>query len=761
MNRSNHEGIRQILGRVKRDEFVGRTTELQRLVSHATQAAHLENTAYQDADRGLLVLLAPLAGVSELLRQVYDELFNKREVVPIFFKLPETETTAVSASIEFLTTFLIQYIGFRRDEPTLCRLSLTLNELVKLAPSADLPWIEELIEGYNSQRFCQNDRELVRFCLNAPNRVPAGHGLPFIMIDAVRLTNYADSAVPLATEIVRALTCSNLPFALAGLRREILNAVTRAGGKVELLEMMRLDRLDEDDARNLVTSAARRQHVAINDETRDLLVQQLEGSPFFMSAMLQAAHEKNLPLDSYLACERVYVDELMGGRLNRHFTCVLEHAAPGPEIRATVVRLLSEAVPSDSLESWRKRLNIESVELEHLLRALHIQELINWDGETIDSSGASNVWKDYLISRFRLDALREPRVLVVADVMADALKRAPQTIARHYRRAASFRLRELLGEFNCQRVPKRLFDFAEFSATYKGATREEIEAGLDADSELLRLPQVFHTASWTSFSPELRQFGGEDSVVARGFECGAYTDANEIFWLVAKVNSKLEADRDLTAAWLDRLENVARHLGFSRTQSWVIATEGFSAEAIALLRERNAYGSSQQQLELLSARFSETAAAQPRSEEANEFTFILPMGSDNELLAATTIEQVARRLSFSPEAINQIKTAVVEACINAAEHSLSPDRKIYQRFRFENDKLVITISSRGVLPQNIQGHIEEKSSEQVRHEENGDETEQRRGWGLKLIKALMDEVEFERVDEGTRLRMTKYLRKSA
>ena len=74
---------------------------------------------------------------------------------------------------------------------------------------------------------------------------------------------------------------------------------------------------------------------------------------------------------------------------------------------------------------------------------------------------------------------------------------------------------------------------------------------------------------------------------------------------------------------------------------------------------------------------------------------------------------------------------------------------------------MITISSRGILPQNIQGHIEENQREQIRHGDNGEETEQRRGWGLKLIKALMDEVEFERVDEGTRLRMTKYLRKSA
>jgi len=151
----NHE--RQILGRVKRDEFVGRTSELQRVVAHATHVNGLDRARAPEPGRGLLVLLAPLAGVSELLRQAYDELFNKREVAPIFFALPETETTAVSAAIEFLTTFLMQYIGFRRDEPSLCRLSLTLNELIKLAPSADLPWIEELVEAYKRQRFCRRN----------------------------------------------------------------------------------------------------------------------------------------------------------------------------------------------------------------------------------------------------------------------------------------------------------------------------------------------------------------------------------------------------------------------------------------------------------------------------------------------------------------------------------------------------------------------------------------------------------------------------
>lgn len=763
MKKNSPKDNRQILGRVKRDEFVGRAVELERIVSYATNAP-----GAGDDTRGLLILMAPLAGVSELLRQAFDAVFDRRNgVVPIYFSLPQTETTAVSAAIEFLNTFLLQYIAHRRDEPSLCQLSLTLNDLVQLAPAADLKWIEALVEAYNRQRFGQDDRELVRFCLNAPRRVPASIARPFVLLDVVQLSNYGDSPVPLATEIIKALRFSGSPFVLAGLRREVLGAVARAGGGSDAFDVMRLEPLREEDARQLVSSAARRQQVPLNDETRDLLVQQLEGSPFFMTAMLQAAREKSQPLDSYLACERLYVDELMGGRLNRHFSAVLERVAPEADTRAALVRLLCEWLPAGqhtaSFESWRKRLKLDSARVEHILRALHIQELINWDGETINVDSGSSVWKDYLRSRFRLDALREPRALVVADVMADALKRAPQTIARHYRRSASLRLRELLGRFNSQRVPARLFNFAEFAGEYKGATPEEIAVGLDADTNLLRLPQVFHTASGVSFSSELRNFGEEGSVVAHAFEGATYTDANEVVWLAAKVDSKLAADRLLVDTWCDRLENLARQSGFVRTQIWLLANEGFNEEASELLRERNAFGSSQQQFEILAARLSDEARAIAHSEEGNEFELILPMGADNELLAATTVEQVARRLDFTPAAINQIKTAIVEACINASEHSLSPERKIYQRFRVEDDKLVITISSRGIVPSNINGNAlkdpEEAEGEQIRHDECGNEAEQRRGWGLKLIKTLMDEVEFERVDEGTSLRMTKYLRK--
>ena len=153
-------------------------------------------------------------------------------------------------------------------------------------------------------------------------------------------------------------------------------------------------------------------------------------------------------------------------------------------------------------------------------------------------------------------------------------------------------------------------------------------------------------------------------------------------------------------------------------------------------------------MEFLTSRI-QSDASQPPSPTADEYEMVIPMGDDSELIAAHTVEQIARRVKFRPEAINQIKTALVEACINAAEHSLSPDRKIYQRFVVEGDKLVVTVTSRGVVPEHVAGQVSESTVDQG----NG---ASRRGWGLKLIKTLMDEVEFERVDDGTQLIPTTF-----
>jgi len=745
---SRSENFRRVLGRVVQQDVVGRAAELDRIMTQAERA----NTG-----RGLLVLMEPSAGVSELLRQTYDQIFNRRsDLIPIYFAIRRNETTAVSAAIEFLNTFVQQYIAYRRDEPVVSDAPLTLQELVELAPAADLEWIEQLVESYNRLRFSNDDKALVRFCLGAPQRIPAVRGRAFVMLDGSQLAEYLNGAVVLGTEILRVFTRGSFSFVLAGLRRQILEAAHDAECNFELLDVLRLEQLDPTEAAKLVEHVARRQQVATNEAARDLIVQQFAGSPFFINIFLQAAREKRAALLSYLDCERLYVDELFGGHIHRHFADLLEEISPRLDTRHLLIRLLWEAAAGEeqvsTFEIWRKRLHMAASELEDVLHRLHVQEFVNWDETTVEAGTGPQAWKDYLKIRYRLDVMSEPRALVVADMLAASLKRAPHTMARHYRQIANAGLRDLISRFNCQQVPAVLFNYGNFSTKYKGAESETFISGLETETEFIKLPQTIHLASCAAFMSDMRQICEEEHcLVAHAFEEGSYSDSREVIWLAADIESKLEVDVGVARAWCDRFESMAERLGFSRFQIWLISNEGFVEEASKLLDRRKAFGSSRQQLELLASRVRDTVPSQVvQSAEPDEFLVVVPMGEDNELIAANTAEQIAKRLTFRPEAINQIKTAIVEACINASEHSFSPDRKIYQRFRVESDRLVITISSRGIVPADLNGAKTGTEAKQA--------AEERRGWGLKLIRTLMDEVEFERVDDGTSLRMTKYLR---
>jgi serine/threonine-protein kinase RsbW len=730
-----------ILGRVARADFVGRDAELQRIVNLARR---------ETAERGLFLLAPPGAGLSELLRQSYDALFHDELAIPIYFAWSLHDRTASAAARHFLQTFLLQLTAYRRREPALIDAHPTLNDLLQLAAPSDYVWLEQLLESYEQVRADGDERQLVRLCLSAPQRAAAGGVTTVLLFDDVHLAEHLSGETALGAEVARACIRAGTPFVIAGLRRRVLEVVSAADMLFEQTGTLHLDLLSEADARSLIERWAARRQIRLNGATCDLIVQELKGRPFFLTALLRAAQEAKEDLDSFLACQRLYVDELLGGRINRRFAEVWERIVPNGAMRRAFVRALYEtanAVQGQSpVEAWLKRLSMSSDEVQRTLRQMHAQELINFSGTFIEVAD-DTVWRDYLEITYRLEVAAERRALVVADTLLSLLMRAPQTMARRYRSEAALHLRELLARFNCQRVPASLLHYDRFSRMYKGMESEAIASALDAETDLVLLPQIIHTAPCLAFHQSFERLCEEaQCVVAHGFDAGQYAEANQIVWLAAEIEAKVEVGRALAEMWHNRLVELARSCGFKRFRVWLVAPAGFSAEACEFLREREAYGSNRQQLEFLTARLSVPLSKSTTEAQADEFEMVIPIGEDTELIAAHTVEQIARRLNFEPEAINQIKVALVEACLNVAEHSLSPERKIYQRFRAESDRLVITVWSRGVA-----FHGEPNN--------NGKQTSGRskRGLGLKLIRTLMDEVEFKRVDDGACLRMTKYL----
>jgi serine/threonine-protein kinase RsbW len=750
--------IRRILSRAAPDLFLGRDDALRQIAAL---------TPHVSGPRGLLVLAAPGAGATELLRQSFDRLFRQHGAAsPVYFQWSQRDRTAAAAARRFLHAFLSQLVAHRRDDPSYVNQPPPLRDLIDLADPSDYEWIERLVVAFERARDRSDERSLVNLCLSAPQLAARRGARAVVMFDDVHAAERLEGEQSLGLEIAQAAVHSDVPFVLAGLRRGLLDVLNGGNSpyRFDGFDAVGLDNLSDADARTLVERLAYAHRVALNDETRDLVVQQLGGNPHLITSFVQAAARARAGLTSFRDCQRLYVDELLGGRINRRFNHVLEGIAPAPATRRALVRVLYDSAVNSGgkspAEAWRRRLELEPEQLYPVMSALHTHELASFNATFMEMS-ADTVWRDYLKASYRLQVAAEPRALVVAETLVETLKRAPQAMARHYRRAAALGLRDLLARFNAQRVPASLLHHDRYSRLYRGTDPEETSAGLDAETDLVRLPQVVHAASCEAFHPSMRQACDEERcAVAHGFDAAPYTDASEIVWIAAEIEGRMEIGRALTEVWLDRLAQVAGACGFKRTRLWLVSPEGFTPEASELLHAREAFGSSRRQLELLTARLSPEAAGagdQGGAGPPDEFEMVIPMGGDTELIAANTVEQIARRHNFSAEDITKIKHALVEACINASEHSLSPDRKIYQRFRVESDKLVVTVSSRGVsLPPPAATQGQNSSSN---GSDPADESKGRRGWGLKLIRTLMDEVEFERVDDGTSLRMTKYLRR--
>jgi serine/threonine-protein kinase RsbW len=120
----------------------------------------------------------------------------------------------------------------------------------------------------------------------------------------------------------------------------------------------------------------------------------------------------------------------------------------------------------------------------------------------------------------------------------------------------------------------------------------------------------------------------------------------------------------------------------------------------------------------------------------------LPSVLGYERVAMDCSASLARFMGFSAERIDDLKTAVSEACMNAIEHGnrLRPDARVTVTMNFENDVFVIAVKDEGEgipdLPKkpDIEQKIEKKETP--------------RGLGIFLMKQLMDQVEFNEIANG-------------
>jgi serine/threonine-protein kinase RsbW len=133
---------------------------------------------------------------------------------------------------------------------------------------------------------------------------------------------------------------------------------------------------------------------------------------------------------------------------------------------------------------------------------------------------------------------------------------------------------------------------------------------------------------------------------------------------------------------------------------------------------------------------------QPRSVQVH-----IPSELGYEKVAMEAAAAAAKRMGFSSDRIADLKTAVAEACINAIEHGnqLDASTKVVVVMTLEPERLKVNIADEGrqALPRELPDPGRSKDH---------------RGWGMFLIRRLMDEVEISsEPNGGNQVRMVIYL----
>ena len=129
----------------------------------------------------------------------------------------------------------------------------------------------------------------------------------------------------------------------------------------------------------------------------------------------------------------------------------------------------------------------------------------------------------------------------------------------------------------------------------------------------------------------------------------------------------------------------------------------------------------------------------------------LPMVPDIEIAAARAAGNLAREVGMSAEKIDEMAHAIIEACINAREHSGCADQRIYLRFvgsyqAEANPRIDVWITDHGRGFDLVEAR--------TRRQKLG--PAYKRGRGIQLMEAHMDEVEIISGTAGTTIHMVKY-----
>ncbi len=734
------------------EDFFGREEELNTLLRICLEGM---------AGIGSSVLLfgPPNAGKTSVLLKLKTDLLGLPEgsaaprPFPFYFSFSKILTQPLALSEHYLQEYLWQMAAFLGEPPPG---AFDVQALCEGLTAIGHPECRECIEAHRRYAAAGDGLSALANAFSFPYVTGGREFYPVFLFDdfhfTARLQGVPEGAI---FSILRPYVRSGrFPMVVSGSSPGRLAASLKREGLYGSFQLMEIGGLSTEAAVRSFGPLLGRRRISLPERLLPRAAARLGCVPVYQKMFAEEISFRNAPPADEIAFENLYALSVTEGKLNRYWREFFETSFPDRLRRVRAIqflkRVLWDRFPLDTFEGALSLIGVSPEEGTEILRILEFKGIVTSDFEQLRFI-EDPVLSDFLYWAFERGILGKGSSQVAAAIVQSKVSRSALDRGDETRDARSAGIKEMMRKWDCQEVPSLLFDFGRFRERFGGRGLLEVMIGLEGEAEGIRLPKISSVS--TGYRTRRGAAVFDFDLVAYGFQEGDFSEDRLVIWAV-----DLARGPSLTGAIVEHFENRCRLLTLEKglrpgqLQKWILFDGSVDEACLALATRFGIQMSHRSQLRLLLHRFgveelerSPEARPEPGAaagSEPLEFELVLPMKADTEVVAARVAEEVSAYASLDKDTVDRIKMAIIEACINAFEHSGSESGKVRLRYVLSPERIDLYVQDDG------------KGFRPPRGDEEGRRT---RGWGLKLIRELVDDVEIETGERGTTVRMVKYL----
>lgn len=685
-------------------------------------------------------------GKTEVLRKVHQKLFwNQAKIAPVYYQFKDYSNIEDFVE-DYVVEILRQYIAFIKKDTKIVKTETSLVKLERMLRNTDISYIAEFIAEHWEVKKTSDHTAVLRNAIKAPHFISQHSSIPIFMIfddidHSYGALLYREDP-SLIGEFLDFLSFDSFSFLMASSTKKVLEGRTLN----KPVEVIRLGGIEEEHAVSMMIEWCRLYNIAFDKEILALAVRKLEGNPVYIKNIMWAAYKSGRCLMSLRDFVEIYANDLIEGNLG-----FLLRSAISLENMIDVSVLNAYIYPNKqtSIELLAEKLKHNYREIKKSIKKLTALGLLEENFGSIKWAG-DNVIKDFIgcVNETGIKGKRveEVKTGFVLNELKEGFLQKGITLEGGLKN----QITNILKNFNSQKVLKALFYNQIFSARYRNGVYS-FENNEKDDDEIV-LPQIigcFDALRWEGIEAEI------PVVIARGFQNSRYDTANEVIWIVGVKEAMMPVNTSDVENLIRSSLVLSENFRITTMVRWFVGKEGFSAEAQKMLDSNGIYSSDAIQLQILrniikDGEFLKWYSATGKIIPNKEFDMVLPMSKKAEVVAAKAAEEIGMDMGFDEDAILQIKTSLIEACINAFEHCNVKDGKVHIRFVVSSSRLEIHVQNNGVS-------FDKLSIQHDTIQEAASELPHKKGWGIKLINNLMDKVWLEPMEGGTSIVMVKNL----